>query len=570
MDMIRKVLLQLKAQLAGLTVSQKLLIGLLGIVMLATVFFTVVFSAKPAMVPLIAQSMSAEEINRVKMSLEGKYPYTIEGDKVLVPAEQQYAIRGALLAEEALPKDLTTAFSRVIASATPFSTSEMNTRAWNNAAQEELSRLLTNFPYIERGEVIIAHGQYATLGKPALPSTASVTVKVKNGAVLTGSQVRAIAGMVAGAVAGMRREDVHITDGNRPYQVQANDLQFSSDVLEYKRNIEEDFTRKLLMMFSHYGDVKIAVNAVPDYSSRVRDTETVDPKNVVSRELTVTSRETNSTEGGAPEGQPGVPPNTGMSVDTAGSSGRRQSASTSDTSTQNVVKIGSIREHATIMSGTELKELSASLTLPRSYFVKVFQKLTHDTKDPDDTDPAFRRVIDEGLKGAVALAKNAIGAKTEDQIRVDWFDDTINMHPDNVVLASPGLAGGSLGGIMQYAKQGVLAIVALGTLGMMMMMIKRAVPAPEAGEIDPSVFFSNAVGTGGTSGGKKRRGEVGQLNTADDIFGEANEGEAVLSGIELNDADVQSRKMVDEVSTMVKENPENAAALVKRWMTKGK
>jgi flagellar biosynthesis/type III secretory pathway M-ring protein FliF/YscJ len=28
--------------------------------------------------------------------------------------------------------------------------------------------------------------------------------------------------------------------------------------------------------------------------------------------------------------------------------------------------------------------------------------------------------------------------------------------------------------------------------------------------------------------------------------------------------------MVDEVSTMIKENPENAAALVKRWMTKGK
>jgi flagellar biosynthesis/type III secretory pathway M-ring protein FliF/YscJ len=227
-----------------------------------------------------------------------------------------------------------------------------------------------------------------------------------------------------------------------------------------------------------------------------------------------------------------------------------------------------VRERQTMLSGTELKELSASLTLPRSYFVKLYQKLTHEEKDPDDTDPNFRRIIEEQLRNAVAVAKNAIGAKSEDQIRVDWFDDTINMHPEAIALASPGLAGGTLGGILQYAKQGILAIVALGTLGMMMMMVKRAVPATEGGDVDPSVFFGGAAGG---AGGKRRKSEIGTLHTGDDdIFGEANEGEAVLTGIELNDDDVQSRKMVDEVSTMVKENPENAAALVKRWMTKGK
>jgi flagellar biosynthesis/type III secretory pathway M-ring protein FliF/YscJ len=99
-------------------------------------------------------------------------------------------------------------------------------------------------------------------------------------------------------------------------------------------------------------------------------------------------------------------------------------------------------------------------------------------------------------------------------------------------------------------------------------MVKQAVPASEGTDLDPGVFFSGAAGSGG--GGKRRKGEVGQLDSGDDVFGEANEGEAVLTGIELNDEDVQSRKMVDEVSTMVKENPENAAALVKRWMTKGK
>ena len=45
-------------------------------------------------------------------------------------------------------------------------------------------RFLSGFPYIEYGSVIIAHGQPAGLGKPALPSTATVTVKVKNSATL--------------------------------------------------------------------------------------------------------------------------------------------------------------------------------------------------------------------------------------------------------------------------------------------------------------------------------------------------------------------------------------------------
>lgn len=564
MDMIRTYLLQLKAQLVGLTVSQKLLIGLLAVVMLATIFFTVIFSAKPAMVPLIAQPMTASEINRVEMELKEKFSYEVSGDKVLVPAEQAYAIRGVLASKEALPKDLSTAFTRVISASSAFSTSEMNTRAWNNALQEELTRFLCGFPYLEYGSVIIAHGQPAGLGKPALPSTATVTVKVRNGAVLTSGQVRAIAEMVSGAVSGMRREDVHVVDGQRAYHVQSSDMPMPTELIEYKRAVEEDLSQKLFSMFSYFGDVKIAVNVVPDFSNRVRETETYDPRNTVVKPLTETVRESNSTDGAGAEGQPGVPPNTGMSVDPGTGAGRRSTQSMADSSTQNVVKVGSVREHQTLPSGTELKEFSASLTLPRSFFVKVYQRTTGQ-KDVDPRDDELGPTIEAYLKRVHTQAKAAIGAKVDEQIRVDWFDDTIIMRPEAIALASSGLGAGTMGSIMQYAKQGILAIVALGTLGMMMMMVKRAVPAAEGGEIDPGVFFG-----GGGGSGKKRKSEIGQLNTGDDVFGEANEGEAVLTGIELNDDDVQSRKMVDEVSTMVKENPENAAALVKRWMTKGK
>src|SRR6202012_61229 len=103
-----------KMQLAGLTISQKLLIGLLVVVMVATIFFTVTLSAKPEMVVLIPQSMSSEDINRVEMYLKGKYDYTVDADKIMVPADKAYAIRGELFAAQALPKDTTAAFASLI------------------------------------------------------------------------------------------------------------------------------------------------------------------------------------------------------------------------------------------------------------------------------------------------------------------------------------------------------------------------------------------------------------------------------------------------------------------------
>jgi flagellar M-ring protein FliF len=95
---------------------------------------------------------------------------------------------------------------------------------------------------------------------------------------------------------------------------------------------------------------------------------------------------------------------------------------------------------------------------------------------------------------------------------------------------------------------------------MMVMMVRKAVPATGGADTDPSVFF----------GAGRKKGDVGQMDTGDDVYGEAGAGEAVLTGIELDDDTLQSRKMVDEVSIMIKENPENAAALVKRWLSKGK
>lgn len=558
MEFLRKYLTQIKAQLTGLTLSQRLLIGLLVLLMIGTVFFAVTFSAKPEMVVLIPQPMSSEEINRAEMALKSKYSYVVQGDRIMVPADKAYQIRGELFAAQALPKDTTQAFARLMEDSDYLRPEASNQRRWDYARQETLAKILRNFPYIEDANVIISKGDRAGLGRDAVPSSATVTIKVRGGEPLSGAQVVAIVDMVRGAVAGMKREDVHVTDGMRPYHAPSSDTPMPTDILAWKKTIEEDLAKKLYVVLSTYGDVKIAVNVMPDMAVKtIRETK-YDPK-VVKATVRETSHEEKS-EDATVGGQPGVLSNT--SVVTT-STGRGSSTSNNQSTVENLVKVSQTDTVQTSQPGTEFKRMTASISLPRSYFVSIFRRAAKDQKaDPEDTDPKLRDIIENVVKRVQASAEKAIGADA-DNVRVDWFDDTIiarGHEPGEVAKASA--LGGTIASLVPHTKTIFLASIALLGLWMMVMMVRRAVPAGAGGETDPSVFFGGGTG--------RKKGEPSQLDAGEDVYGEAGEGEAVLTGIELDDETLQSRKIVDEVSAMIKENPENAAALVKKWISKGK
>ncbi|HUO10184.1 MAG TPA: flagellar M-ring protein FliF C-terminal domain-containing protein [Phycisphaerae bacterium] len=566
MEFLRKYLATIRAQLAGLTVSQKLLITLLVVFMVATIFFTVVLSAKPDMVVLMPQSMSAEEINRAEMSLKGKYEYQVQGDKILVPADKAYEIRGELFAEQALPKDTTTAFSSWIKDNNLLETDGMSARKWNVALGTTLATTLESFPYIQQATVIIGMGERPSLGRDQIPSSATVTLKTRGGEELSEQKVKSIVDMVCGAVAGMKPENVRVTDGMRSYRAPSDDSPMPSDLLAFKKSIEDSLAAKLYTMFGDIPEVKIAVNAVPDLSIRKQETDTYDPKGIVKAIRSTTSKDTSSSEGSG-AGEPGVKPNvSAVAADNSG--GHKTSMTSNDSTTDNEVHFSHTVENAVLPAGTNLKDLTASISIPRSYFVSIYHRANPDkdkTADPKDDD--LKDTIDQQSKLAKMRAKNAIGAKNEDQINVDWFDDTIMLQ--KVQVAQAGMMSGTIAsGVTQYAKPIGLMLFATIFLGSMLMMVRKAAPGSAGGEVDPSVFFGGGSGGGGKA--KRKPGDPEQLDAGDDVFGEANEGEAVLTGIELDDETIQSRKMVDEVSNMIKENPENATALVKRWMSKGK
>ncbi|MDW8261606.1 MAG: hypothetical protein RMJ35_03695, partial [Phycisphaerales bacterium] len=62
--------------------------------------------------------------------------------------------------------------------------------------------------------------------------------------------------------------------------------------------------------------------------------------------------------------------------------------------------------------------------------------------------------------------------------------------------------------------------------------------------------------------------DIVAIDGAEPIAGIAGAGNPTLEGMELNDEELRNQQMVEQVSNMIKENPDSAAQLVKRWLNR--
>ncbi len=85
-------------------------------------------------------------------------------------------------------------------------------RQWLLGQMSTLSRLLTDFPAIERAAVIIEPGRPGGLGRQAVAPKAAVNVRLAGEEAMTSELLAAIVDLVAGAVGGLDRQAVRVID----------------------------------------------------------------------------------------------------------------------------------------------------------------------------------------------------------------------------------------------------------------------------------------------------------------------------------------------------------------------
>src|SRR6185503_10650828 len=113
-------------------------------------------------------------------------------------------------------------------------------------------------------------------------------------------------------------------------------------------------------------------------------------------------------------------------------------------------------------------------------------------------------------------------------------------------VAASGGGGFASEGLVKYISLGALALV---SLVMMMLMVRKASVREELPTASELVGIPPALAA-----------------AESDLVGEADEASPALEGLELNDDAIRRQQMLDQITEMVSNTPEEAANLLRRWM----
>jgi flagellar biosynthesis/type III secretory pathway M-ring protein FliF/YscJ len=555
---LRNTLELIRGRLTGLSSTAKLLAGSLMVIVAMGLFLVAQWSATVTTVPF---SVTATAYEQAKTYLGNRgVAYVEENGRLMVPAERHAELLAGF-AEQGGGSEAGIDFEAMIGLDSPFDTTRQSETKKLVALQNVLSRTIAGFRNVKNATVFISPKPATPLGASRHVQTASVHVVMRMGG-LTQEQVDAIAAMVAGTQAGLKPENVSVTDGTQSYRTTFGRAGAAGENLEQSLKIADAVQARLGQILASIEGVRIAVNPQVVTVERKRTrTEFRDGISVPISESTQTS----DTKGATPMREPGTVPNTGMQVMSTPSGAGQSSTERSDL--RYLSQIPGTQETEIDPTGYATK-IDVGVAIPWSYFVKVW-KLRNpagdgaEAKEPDEA--MISAVRDEEVARIKKLveplvATDAFEDAKKGVVEVSWFYDFREELPEPSMAANigeivlggggGGVGGGGIsisgGGLIKPIGLGVLAIVSLFFMFNIAKKASMREQLPNAEELAgvPPMLESD--------GG--------------DIIGEADEATPALEGMELDDDSLRRQQMLDQLNDLATRDPEELSGILRRWM----
>lgn len=251
-------------------------------------------------------AISSQIIN--ELEAQGvKYKLADEGT-ILVPTSDVYRQRIAV-ASLGIMGDNKKGFE--IYDTQDFGATENEQRVkFQRAIQGELSKTIESLEPIDKASVYIAFPKDSVFTERQVPPTASVVVKIKDGAKLNRRQIDGIKRIVAGSVPNLKLEDVKIVtqDG---VALGDDEIALENELvaaqIKYRSQFEDSYERKIIDMIGKFIGGKDKVTAKVsiefDFSTKDSINEIYDPNSVIRSEQNIEERR----EGKEPKDIGGVP-----------------------------------------------------------------------------------------------------------------------------------------------------------------------------------------------------------------------------------------------------------------------
>jgi flagellar M-ring protein FliF len=472
--------------------------------------------------------------------------FTIEGGRVKVPRAQRALYLAALADAKALPPN----FGQSQKDSTDggiFDPPSVHAEKYKISKQEDLALVISSMKGIERASVIIdTQPQSGGIGLPPL-KTASVAVQAIGGVSLDDEQVDTIRYYVAAAIGGMKPENVTIADVNGRVHP-GTEAGSGPDGDPYARRVrayEQETTLKIRNALAYIPNVTVALAATLDHEKGSRSVKIErDPKPVPIRTSEATS--TSNRESGSTGGAPGFEANGGgaMKGATLGASGGKGNETSEESRSETVNEVTTTSTEKET-AGYTPKSAKVSIGIPASYYEKVWKEQNppeegKEAKKPDQT--ALKDIADkitQDVRTTVAtLLPTAADVKDPTAlVTVTTFQDI-----KTAAIQGPPVTQRALSWLGQNWPMIAMIGLVLFSVGVLRSTL-RSVPASSA-----------------------QSAAVSMRVTGDEPKSEEQTAVEATAARRLRRMSGSGPSLRDELSELVKEDPDSAANVLRSWI----
>ena len=563
MDFLKEQGQKIREQLSGLSPSQKMLAGSLVVIMVMTLAWWSRYAGSSEMVALLEQDFSDENLSRATLLLKREQiPYKVVGKRVHVASDRQFDAIAHLGFEQLLPQDTSSGFDDIINKMdSPWNTDRKQEVVFNRAKEVTLSQVIRAFPGVRNATVLIDNSSKRSFGDAAREPTATVHIQTQGRGESSHKRlVEAAADVVAGAVSGMKRTSVHVVVDGASHSPRdtADGPTGGSRAEQYVEGVQWGERYYADKIMSHLGrthpGVMVMVTVDPKIAWSQIERQEYDKARTIDKVIESTDRSEENSSNSRPPAEPGAVPNVGSSGGanqalSIGASGGGEG--TTSTVTENKVKTqvlpAYVKEWITSPAGS-IAVVGASVSVPRSHFVRVFKQSYPDAaKEPDET--ALQPIIDKEMPSIQEVAMGAL-PNPNAKVKMNVYFDYLPAGTPEVGAQVASATGFGIAAIRSYGREIALGSLAVVSLFMVSMMVRKAAPVA----VGPPPRAERAPPT--------------PMPPPEHIAGEATQGDQTMEAVEIDDQAVKTQQMIGQVQNMVRENPDGAANLVKRWLNR--
>lgn len=529
MNQFGQVFKQLQTIWSQLGLNQKITLTAMTLGVLIALGSLGLWSSRPSFSLLYGKLEESEAAKVIAYLDEAKVPYEISrgSGNIMVPADKVHTTR-MQLASKGLPKGEGVGFE--IFDRSNFGISDFVQRAnYLRAVQGELSRTISQVESVETARVMIVMPENRLLVNDKNKPTASVFVKVRSAGLMPPQTVNAIRFLVAGAVEGLKPQNVSVIDNSG--NVLSDSLEPDSIVgltqtqLEVRKKMELYLAKKAEGMLETVlgpGQSVVRVSAEMNFDTLTRTEEKFDPEGQVLRSATINDESTDSLSTSPGALSPGVDINTAGETNFAAAAPQNNNR-TKKKITNNQYEINKTTSSMVQAAGS-VQQLSAA--------VFIASRMTG-TGTNRVVEPRSKEELDKIrnlVQSALGIQQNIEGGRN-DVITVEEFIFNDNGATELTATLQQEQKWQQW---MQIGQTFAYPVLGLVVLAMLWRILKRA----------PDVDIPIGVPVGEGDGNLTVNGKPG-----------ARTPRGVVT--------------VDVLNQLIRENPQNMTQAIRGWMTRG-